>query len=589
LIRNVLITEFSVDPKMIRTITDRAATRKSLLRLINDSIPRRWDVKRSDQLFFFFAGHADVALRNRKKTWYLAPTDARVSSNGKPDWETVITGGELRRLEETFAGAHIFNVLDACYSGMQFAADVPKKRRVRVKSSYALVAGRGGEPVLDESGHGHSVFTESLTTALVGWAGLGVGDKASFKTSDLHTFIKNDVPRQIRKLGLHPIQRPFGFSLVGNVQGDEFEFQPTSPRLPPSVIQGLLNEQVTLRKAAVAQLSSLAETPHANLIIPALQRLSQDESPAVRAEVCSQLGHFPQPTSVATLERLVHDADENVAIAAARMLPKACAHERSLISDARKNLNKVRPQAERRLRRTVDFSLAQLGDPRSVRAITRDLPTEQGSIRREIIDVLRHLPPAAASDSDLTDLLQSMLRSDDWRRRRAAAEAIGELGLRGAVGTLARLAVSSTEHFMVRCAATEALGHIGQGSAVDAVRRALGTDASLLVRTAAAESLGSLGGADAVDHLATALTWDEEWRVRRAAAEACGTLRDTQALHVLQSAADDSHFRVRIAIARALGDIGSNEARSTLNTLSAQDRSLLVRQSALLALERLNA
>ena len=37
------------------------------------------------------------------------------------------------------------------------------------------------------------------------------------------------------------------------------------------------------------------------------------------------------------------------------------------------------------------FALAKLGDAQSARAVVRDLPIQEGSIRREIIDVLRHL------------------------------------------------------------------------------------------------------------------------------------------------------------------------------------------------------
>jgi HEAT repeat protein len=141
---------------------------------------------------------------------------------------------------------------------------------------------------------------------------------------------------------------------------------------------------------------------------------------------------------------------------------------------------------------------------------------------------------------------------------------------------------------MVRCAAAEALGHIGRGPAGNAVRKALRSDPSLMVRTAAAESLGTIGGPDAVDYLTTTVGGDGEWRVRRAAAEACGFLQDSRAVQTLQHAADDAHFRVRMAVAWALGEIGSDEARDALRSLSQKDRSSLVRRSAVRGLERLS-
>jgi HEAT repeat protein len=584
-LKEILIRDFNVEPRMVTVLTDAGANRKALLRLINDTIPRRWNVKGSDQLLLFFAGHADVALKNRRRTWYLAPVDAKVR-RGTPDWETVITGSDIRRLEETFTGAHVLNVLDACYSGMQYAADVPKERKVRVNSSFAIVAGRGGDPVLDEAGAGHSMFTESLLTALSGWAGLGAGNDPTFKGGELGAFAQRDVPQQIRKRNLHPIQRPFVISFKGNEQGEEFTFVPTAPRLPPSLVQLLRSDRVDARKTGVAGLSDPTLSAEGDLIVSALQRSSGDDSPLVRVEVCSQLAAIKNSMSVELLDQLLKDVDVNVAIAAARALPQAANGSRKA---AIQGLNKVRPKATGRFLRAINFALAQLGEEQSVRAVLRDLPTEEGSIRREIIDLLRHLPSSTISRTKLTDLLQSQLRSDEWRQRRAAAEAVGELGLEGAVGTLARLATTSSEHYMVRSSAAEALGHIGRGPARDAIRQALRADPSLLVRTAAAESLGVIGGAEAATDLTNAMGRDDEWRVRRAAAEACGILRDTQAVPMLSSAADDAHFRVRIAVAWALGEIGTENARQTLEFLSSHDRSLLVKQSARRALERMGA
>ena len=586
LVRTALIRDFGFHPRMVRTITNRAAKQKSLLRLINDTIPRRWDVKASDQLLFFFAGHADVALKDRRRTWYLAPVDARVNTRGVPNWETVVTGSEIRRLEETFAGSHILNIFDACYAGMQFKAEVPDHRKVRVKSAYAIVAGREKEPVLDEGGAGHSVFTESFVTALDGWARMQVEDDGSFKASDLHTFIRRDVPRQIRKRNLKPIQRPFGSPLKPSTQGDEFTFWPTVRRLPASTIQALLNDRVDVRETAVSSFSSSAESGP-DLVLAALQRLAADEeSPIVRAAIATQLGRFSTDSSVELLKEFMREDDERVAIAAARSLPIAAKRDTSV---AVRILSAARATASGRLRRTINFSLAQLGETRSVRSILRDLPTEQGSMRREIIDVLRHLSNAAISRDELTELLRPLLNSEEWRKRRAAAEAIGELGLAGAVGALARLATQGKQHFMVRCAATEALGHIGRGPAGEAVRQILRNDPSLLVRTAAAESLGAIGGVGALEYLTTAIRTDEEWRVRRAAAEACGFLQDATAVEPLDNASDDSHFRVRLAVAWALGEIGTNETLATLTSMKTQDRSRLVRESANRALERLKS
>jgi 3-methyladenine DNA glycosylase AlkD len=66
-------------------------------------------------------------------------------------------------------------------------------------------------------------------------------------------------------------------------------------------------------------------------------------------------------------------------------------------------------------------------------------------------------------------------------------------------------------------------------------------------------------------------------------------LQDSRAIQTLEHAAEDSHFRVRMAVAWALGEIGTNEARDALTSLGRSDRSSLVRRSALRARERLTS
>ena len=61
---------------------------------------------------------------------------------------------------------------------------------------------------------------------------------------------------------------------------------------------------------------------------------------------------------------------------------------------------------------------------------------------------------------------------------------------------------------------------------------------------------------------------------RRAAAESCGFLQEFDAVASLLSAADDVHFRVRAAVAWALGEIGGQDVQKVLETL-AKDRSSL--------------
>lgn len=583
-VKKVLISDYGFGRRRIRILCDQSAKRSRILNLINVVVPSRWKVGRGDQLFFFFAGHADRARRGRRSLWYLAPVDARQISRTRTNWESVLTSDEIRKLEKTFSGSHIFYVLDCCYSGMAFIAEVPAGQAQRGRSAHALVAGRAREPVPDKGGSGHSVFTESLIQALGGWGGLGGATDASFKANDLINFMKNDVPAQIRQRRLRPTQRPFGGPLVGNPQGTEYTFRPIAPRLSRDTILALLNEQVRIRQAAVSSLAHIDKTEMLPAKLLALARLSRDPSPSVRHEVAVQLCRTRHPSALPLLVPMLRDREERVALAAVRGLSELARGNTRAIS----YLKRLRNRGSSRFRRTVERSLALLGSRNAVRNVVRELPTEEGSIRREIIDVLRSVTPTAVSREELTSLLVTLLRSEDWRERRAAAEAVGELGLDLAVDGLIQRARSPAEHFMVRQAAIEALGHLGRASVRNVVCSALEHDGSLNVRTAAAEALGILGGDDAIQVLMLSLSEDPEWRVRRAGAESCGFLRESVVVPTLIHATADPHFRVRIAVAWALGEINDDTARPALEQMLAEDHSLHVKHTVQRAIERLD-
>jgi len=314
-----------------------------------------------------------------------------------------------------------------------------------------------------------------------------------------------------------------------------------------------------------------------------LSRMAQNPSPSVRAEVAYQLVPSSGLRALSLLIKMLSDSDEHVLFAALIAL-----------SDMRRSGAQIIPHVKKllvhhssRVRRSAQSCLALLGVRKALSAVVAQLPTEQGSIRREIISVLKKLPKTELSKDTLTRVVAEHLRDKDWRSRRAAAEAIGELGLSDATDNLIRLAGSSAQHYMVRYAAVEALGHIGQSSARDTIFGALVNDRSLLVRTAAGEAVGSLDGPQAVGYLTRTMSADPEWRVRRAAVESCGLLRNGAAVQPLAHIASDPHFRVRMAVAQALGEIGDDSARETLAQLAATDRSLFVKRAAERALQRL--
>lgn len=104
------------------------------------------------------------------------------------------------------------------------------------------------------------------------------------------------------------------------------------------------------------------------------------------------------------------------------------------------------------------------------------------------------------------------------------------------------------------------------GERAEAVPRlvSLLTDSDEWVRMAAARALGEIGDVRAVDKLVAALA-DGEWRVRKVAAWALSELKDERAVDALcRVLVSDSQGEVRQTAAMALGEIRSQKALTSL-------------------------
>src|SRR5674476_493575 len=137
-------------------------------------------------------------------------------------------------------------------------------------------------------------------------------------------------------------------------------------------------------------------------------------------------------------------------------------------------------------------------------------------------------------------LLKALEYRDHSDVRKAAAEALGQIGDPGAVEVLAARLKDSNGS--VRKVAVEALVKTGV-SAVDALATAL-EDRGLDARIAAAEALGRIGDPRAVKPLAAALK-DRDRAVRIAAAETLREIGDPRAMERLAAALKDRDWRVR--------------------------------------------
>lgn len=106
------------------------------------------------------------------------------------------------------------------------------------------------------------------------------------------------------------------------------------------------------------------------------------------------------------------------------------------------------------------------------------------------------------------------------------------------------------------------------------------------IRAAAAEALGELGDPSAIEALGTALAKDTDSDVREAAAEALGEVGSPNAVQVLRTGLKDGDEDVRAAVVDALGEIGGPEAERVLRQALA-DSDEDVRDAAVAALAKL--
>ena len=176
-------------------------------------------------------------------------------------------------------------------------------------------------------------------------------------------------------------------------------------------------------------------------------------------------------------------------------------------------------------------------------------------------DLKRRLVEAfgAAGAPAVPALIQALIQAlgdSDWAVRRAAAEALGDLGDSQAVPPLIQALGDSG--WDVRRAAAEALGAVGDPQAIPALIKALGNDGGA-VRSAAAEALGAIGDPQAIPALIQALG-DSDRDVRRAAAEALGKLGDPKAVPALKKRLYDESEAVRNAARDAIRRIQAKQS-----------------------------
>lgn len=159
------------------------------------------------------------------------------------------------------------------------------------------------------------------------------------------------------------------------------------------------------------------------------------------------------------------------------------------------------------------------------------------------------LAAAGPGTSENAQTLLSMLRDQDWVKRRIAAAALGGLG--GQEGVVSLIGALEDKDRLVRQAAAAALGKIGDKRAAEPLTKVLKTDRCWLVRSTAVLALQDVQESTPPAVLLGLLN-DKDPRVRRAAMiVACG-LDAEEAAEILLRAMNDCDADVRFPAVNAM-------------------------------------
>ncbi|MBN1126390.1 MAG: HEAT repeat domain-containing protein [Sedimentisphaerales bacterium] len=172
--------------------------------------------------------------------------------------------------------------------------------------------------------------------------------------------------------------------------------------------------------------------------------------------------------------------------------------------------------------------------------------------------------------------LLELLKHEDPKVRELAADALGEIG--DPVAQKALKAATADSDSDAGSAAREALARSSRDISVRGTQESM--DAA--VRMAAAEALGKIGDPSAVMPLVRTMNDDNEL-VAKAAAKAIGSMKSTAAMRPFQMALYDRNVDVCKDAVRKLGMIGSDQAISLL-ARATKHGDLFVRQEVAAAL-----
>lgn len=280
-----------------------------------------------------------------------------------------------------------------------------------------------------------------------------------------------------------------------------------------------------------------------------MSQLSSEDAD-VRTAAAVTLGRIGSPDAVPALADLLLDNELDTVIASAAAL--------AAIGDARALLPLIgvlaHPNAA--ARHAAVSAINSIGHPDTAQYVADLLQDEDVHVRESAVRIAGYFGYAACADAVI-----DALRDDAEPVRRAAADHLGFFEDERVAGALAG-ALTDTQA-SVRAAAARALVHIPQEDAIPHIAQAL-ADGDARVRYQAIQVIGTLGLTDFAPQLAALLRNDQAFPVRIATARALGDLGSVDATSLLADIAEHPESDLSCAALAALGRLPTSAARAAL-------------------------
>ncbi|MCY7322885.1 MAG: HEAT repeat domain-containing protein [Phormidesmis sp. CAN_BIN36] len=194
--------------------------------------------------------------------------------------------------------------------------------------------------------------------------------------------------------------------------------------------------------------------------------------------------------------------------------------------------------------------------------------------RLRAINHLRQLDPAIAFE-----LIKAPVLDSNVRVRYAAVSQLSSLGRQDLAASLKILRAGLLDPEPdVQAAAADSIGALKLTEAFDDLEALYRRTPEWLVGFSIVAALGELGNLQAFELLEEALAADNDL-LKTAAIGSLGELGDVRAVDLLIPYATNPDWQIRYRVVQALGRLNTPEARSTLETLVADDAEQVAEQA----------